>query len=67
MTAKSGGCWLGGRDRRGEGRSRVSSAGAQATVANGPDYVRDPTRWGSAEVATHFPGFQHLDHCCPVR
>jgi haloacetate dehalogenase len=26
-----------------------------------PDYVRDPTRWGSAEVASHFPGFQHLD------
>ena len=33
----------------------------QSIVASGPDYIRDPTRWGSAEVAAHFPGFQHLD------
>ena len=26
-----------------------------------PDYGRDPTRWGSAEIASHFPGFAHLD------
>jgi hypothetical protein len=25
------------------------------------DYQRDPTRWGSAEMAAHFPGFKHLD------
>jgi haloacetate dehalogenase len=25
------------------------------------DYQRDPTRWGSAEVAAHFPGFEHVD------
>ena len=25
------------------------------------DYVRDPTRWGRAEVAAHFPGFEHAD------
>ena len=31
---------------------------ASASVA---DYARDPTRWGSAEVAAWFPGFQHLD------
>jgi pimeloyl-ACP methyl ester carboxylesterase len=31
---------------------------AEATSA---DYVRDPTRWGSAEVAALFPGFKHLD------
>src|SRR2546423_14041360 len=31
---------------------------AEATAA---DYTRDPTRWGSAEVAAHFPGFEHLD------
>jgi len=31
---------------------------AEATSA---DYVRDPTRWGSAEVAGLFPGFKHLD------
>ena len=29
--------------------------------ANGADYARDPTRWGSAETAAHFPGFRHLD------
>jgi haloacetate dehalogenase len=31
---------------------------AAADVA---DYARDPTRWGSAEVAAHFPGFEHAD------
>lgn len=31
---------------------------AEATEA---DYQHDPTRWGSAEMATHFPGFKHLD------
>jgi haloacetate dehalogenase len=31
---------------------------AEATPA---DYVRDPTRWGSAEVAALFPGFKHVD------
>ena len=30
-------------------------------VATETDYARDSTRWGSAEVAAHFPGFQHLD------
>ena len=29
--------------------------------ANAADYVRDPTRWGSAEIAAMFPGFKHLD------
>jgi len=31
---------------------------AEATSA---DYGRDPTRWGSAEVAALFPGFKHID------
>ena len=31
---------------------------AEATSA---DYVRDPTRWGSPEVAALFPAFKHLD------
>src|ERR1700736_4716482 len=31
---------------------------AEATSA---DYARDPTRWGSTEVAALFPGFKHLD------
>ena len=30
-------------------------------VATEADYRIDPTRWGSAAVATHFPGFRHLD------
>ena len=65
MTAKSGGG--AGMKRRTLARGIAISAAAampaaaQATVAGGPDYVRDPTRWGSAEVAAHFPGFQHLD------
>jgi len=29
--------------------------------ATATDYQRDPTRWGSAEVASHFPGFEHVD------
>ena len=29
--------------------------------ATAEDYARDPTRWGSAEVAAHFPGFVHVD------
>jgi haloacetate dehalogenase len=31
------------------------------TEESTPDYARDPTRWGSAEIAALFPGFQHLD------
>ena len=30
-------------------------------VATADDYARDPTRWGSAEVAAHFAGFEHMD------
>jgi haloacetate dehalogenase len=30
-------------------------------LAESADYARDPSRWGSAEVASHFPGFQHAD------
>src|SRR5215813_14195082 len=43
----------------------ASSATGQGTsvmaVATDADYQRDPTRWGSPEMAAHFPGFQHLD------
>ena len=31
---------------------------AMATQA---DYTRDPTRWGSTEMAAYFSGFEHLD------
>ncbi len=30
-------------------------------AATADDYTRDPTRWGSADVAAHFPGFEHVD------
>ncbi len=42
-------------------------ASTQAFAQNSPgiastaDYVRDPQRWGTPEVAALFPGFQHLD------
>jgi haloacetate dehalogenase len=43
----------------------VTPASAQQTAmlaeATSADYARDPTRWGSAEVAALFPGFKHLD------
>ena len=31
------------------------------TVASPEDYKLNPSRWGSAEVAALFPGFQHLE------
>ena len=34
---------------------------AVLSVATAADYALNPTRWGSAEVAGLFPGFQHLD------
>jgi haloacetate dehalogenase len=40
------------------------AAAQQTTVlaeAKSADYARDPTRWGSPEVAAMFPGFKHLD------
>jgi len=43
----------------------AAPAAAQQTAvlaeATPDDYARDPTRWGSAEVAALFPGFAHLD------
>jgi len=38
--------------------AKPSAIVAEATSA---DYARDPTRWGSAEVAALFPGFKHID------
>src|SRR3954467_9471011 len=38
--------------------AKPSAIVAEATAA---DYVRDPTRWGSPEIAALFPGFEHLD------
>jgi hypothetical protein len=47
------------------GSSFSTPAAAQQTVvlaeATSADYVRDPARWGSPEVAALFPGFKHLD------
>ena len=39
----------------------ASNSASIMAVATPADYARDPVRWGSAEVASHFPGFQHLD------
>ena len=38
--------------------AQTSGMIAEATAA---DYARDPTRWGSAEVAGFFPRFRHID------
>ena len=35
--------------------------GAVLAEAAGADYARDPTRWGSVDVAALFPGFKHVD------
>jgi haloacetate dehalogenase len=34
---------------------------AVVAMATAADYVRDPTRWGSPEIAALFPDFAHLD------
>src|SRR5579863_7669190 len=39
-------------------QAQPSAVLGEATSA---DYARDPTRWGSPEVAALFPGFKHLD------
>src|SRR5215467_6119343 len=38
----------------------AQSTGIMATATEA-DYRRDPTRWGSADMAAQFPGFKHLD------
>jgi hypothetical protein len=38
----------------------AQSASVMATATEA-DYRRDPTRWGSADMAAQFPGFEHLD------
>ena len=39
----------------------AAEASAVMAEAASEDYVRDPARWGSPEVAALFPGFKHLD------
>jgi haloacetate dehalogenase len=39
----------------------VQQQAAVLAEAASADYARDPTRWGSAEVAALFPGFKHID------
>ena len=43
------------------GFASPSSAQQVSVGATSTNYVRDPTRWGSAEVAALFPGFKHID------
>ena len=42
-------------------RAVTNVASQIVAVATEADYRIDPTRWGSAAVAAHFPGFRHLD------
>ena len=44
-----------------KGMTQKELAPGISAVASAADYVRDPTRWGSPEIAALFPGFQHLD------
>jgi secreted PhoX family phosphatase len=41
--------------------AQQTAAQAVLAEATSADYTRDPTRWGSAEVAALFPGFKHID------
>src|SRR5260221_8519019 len=43
------------------GKDNAQSGLMTMAAATSADYKRDPTRWGSAAVAAHFPKFQHLD------
>ena len=38
-----------------------AKAETAASVADVPDYERAPNVWGSAKIASYFPGFQHLN------
>ena len=41
--------------------SLAQQTAAVVAEATATDYARDPTRWGSPEVAALFPGFKHID------
>ena len=43
------------------GACGCAAAGDGSRRSDGRRYARDPTGWGSAEVAALFPGFKHLD------
>ena len=43
------------------GKQQTAPGLSAMATATADDYQRDPTRWGSAEVAAHFPDFAHLD------
>jgi len=45
---------------RAQSPTPMQAAGVMAEATEA-DYRRDPARWGSAEMAAHFPGFKHLD------
>ena len=42
----------------------AQSTGVMATATEA-DYKRDPTRWGSADMASHFPGL-NTSICAPA-
>lgn len=45
----------------GAGSSDAQAQTATPNAVSIADYVNDPHRWGSAEIAAMFPGFRHLD------
>ena len=42
-------------------KGKTASGLMVMAAATADDYKRDPTRWGSADIAAHFPGFAHMD------
>ena len=42
-------------------KSKTTSGLMAMATATADDYKRDPTRWGSVEIAAQFPGFAHMD------
>src|SRR5262245_62284645 len=45
----------------GAGSSEAQAQAAKPDALSTADYVNDPHRWGSTEIAAMFPGFRHLD------
>ncbi len=41
--------------------SSLAQPASVVAEASPADYARDPTRWGSADIAALFPAFKHLD------
>jgi haloacetate dehalogenase len=60
LTGASAGL-LGATNTRAAQSTANSSIPGAVTIATDMDYQQDPDRWGTAEVAALFPGFEHMD------